>query len=396
MSKGTFPHTDATKQFREDHPKTVLPSFAYFSPRIYELELKRIFYSKWLPVCHVSQLPKLGDIKVQDIGNKSVIITRGEKGQLRAFHNVCRHRGSRLINQSSSLRKITCPYHSWTYSLDGRLLGCPEIQGFGDFYLHDYSLYPVKIEELLGFVWINLEPNCETLSSYLGDFPARFLRYKMEDLVWKGTIGMYEIACNWKIFVEGSNECYHCQTVHPETLASVFRHHIPFPNNEIRGPYVMFYYEHPTKNGTIPWLRWSQATTSGAGPSEEDFRRVWIPWVFPNTQFNIAPDYVLTIQVWPDGPRHTKMISNMYVPKSLKNNRFLNQRIKLAFKSNDLINRQDKGISEMVQRGIESEVFSEGAFHFLEATVYHFQSMVRKALEDVLEERKSVLLGDFN
>ena len=184
---------------------------------MYELELEQIFYKRWLAICHSSKFAKPGDVEIRNIGRKSIMIIKGDDGKLRAFHNVCRHRGARLLDESKNVRAIHCPYHAWTYKLDGTLIGCPDMDTYpddGSFSRDEYPLYPVKLEMWGGFVWINLDPESLPLLSYLGDFTERFDRYQTENLRWVATVGTYDVGCNWKSMLENFNECYHCPAVH--------------------------------------------------------------------------------------------------------------------------------------------------------------------------------------
>ena len=140
---------------------------------MFALELERIFYKKWLVICHESQFKNAGATVVKNIGRKSILIIKGDDGKLRAFHNVCRHRGAKLLLESNTVRAIQCPYHAWTYKLDGALIGCPDMDTYfddGSFQKADYPLYPVKLEMWGGFVWINLRSEFTASSILLGRF----------------------------------------------------------------------------------------------------------------------------------------------------------------------------------------------------------------------------------
>ena len=261
---------------------------------MFALELERIFYKKWLVICHESQFKNAGATVVKNIGKKSILIIKGDDGKLRAFHNVCRHRGAKLLLESNTVRAIQCPYHAWTYKLDGTLIGCPDMDTYFDdssFQKADYPLYPVKLEMWGGFVWINMDPNSQPLRSYLGDFPAKFEKYDTEKLRWAATQGHYDVECNWKSMLENFNECYHCPAVHPETLKPYYRDFKPADSSKIEGPYVMLQWK------DCPWdgAPLDENKRDNLNLSQEERRTQWLPLVFPNFQFTFTPNWVMTL-----------------------------------------------------------------------------------------------------
>ncbi len=294
---------------------TSLPGYLYKSPEVYEEELEKIFYSKWLLICHAEQIRKPGDIFVHKIGDKPIILVRVDETQISAFYNVCRHRGTKLVDESGNFRIIQCPYHGWTYKLDGELVGCPDMEDTVGFDRGAYPLHPIKLEIWAGFVFVNLDPNCQPLRAYLRDFEERFSKYRMERLRWVGRVGDYDIACNWKAYMENFKECYHCSLVHPETLGKYARQHIPYDPLKIRGPYSLYYFDDRTdaaQSGTADLGPLAGRPDSSAGTlsSEElsayDLNKIYLPTIFPNTGMAIPPKYVVTYQAWPNGPLPSK------------------------------------------------------------------------------------------
>lgn len=210
-----------------------LPGSAYLSDEAYRREQERIFYREWLCVGREEALPSPGDFLNVNVVGESVLVVRARAGGLRAFYNVCRHRGSRLVIEDPRPDErapacpsgrfkgsITCPYHSWTYALEGELRNAPFLTEGQGLRKAQLSLHPVGVEAWGGFVFVNLSPagaeaEGRTLARQLGDVPERVQRYPLAGLRTTHRI-TYEVGANWKCIVENYNECYHCGPVHPE------------------------------------------------------------------------------------------------------------------------------------------------------------------------------------
>jgi Rieske 2Fe-2S family protein len=213
-----------------------LPTIWYRSADIFRVEKERIFCREWIAVCREAELPQPGDSRVLDLLGESVLLVRNRDGELRAFYNVCRHRGSRLCRPLGSQvaagrvalaggitagRLIVCPYHHWSYDFNGALVAAPHLGADTGFNKQEFHLYPVGVETWGGFVFLNLTPSdAKSFASQLAGIPERLARYPLADLRIGATI-QYQIVANWKIICENYNECYHCGGVHPELCAVV-------------------------------------------------------------------------------------------------------------------------------------------------------------------------------
>lgn len=204
-----------------EHPAyfTSFPREFYHSEELFEREMERVFHRQWLYFGQLSQIPDAGDyLAVEVIGGENVIAVRGADGEVRAFLNVCRHRGALLCPRGSGhvqRSRIVCPYHQWTYSPDGRLVHGPTIRDGHTIDYEDWGLHPVQVEVLHGiiFVCLGTEP-LESLAALVGDEPG-FARFHPERTKIAHT-KVYEIEANWKIAMENFAECYHCAVGHPE------------------------------------------------------------------------------------------------------------------------------------------------------------------------------------
>jgi Rieske 2Fe-2S family protein len=183
---------------------------------IYREEWERIFYHDWLYVGRNEDFPEPGSFILRDVGDESIVITRDNDRNIKAFYNVCRHRGSRILDEpSGKVTSIKCPYHSWTYSLDGNLIGAPHTDNLKDFDRNEYSLKAIRCETWAGFVFVNLDVEAPPLKQHLKPLVHKCENLPLETLRRGGRVE-YDVSANWKIICENYSECYHCPTIHPE------------------------------------------------------------------------------------------------------------------------------------------------------------------------------------
>ena len=350
-----------------------LPSEFYSSEEIFQNELERIFYSNWIMVCHQSELQNFGDSRVVNVGSKSAIVVNSGSGKFRAFYNVCRHRGSSILEGRTTLKVFQCPYHGWTYNLDGRLVGAPLMERTLDFQKEDYSLFDVRLETWGGFIWINLSnERPASLQTFLGDFGTKFDRYSTESLRWVGSVGVYDAHANWKAVVENANECYHCPLIHPETIGPYYLQHLPFDSSEIDGPYTILYWDNASEAAPESYRSKDDGGDFFKHLTTDDLRRMYIAQVFPNAQFFFSPDRLYTFQVWPLDSRKSLITCDMYFQA------FNHSDPTESMTWVDFINRQDLKLLELHQKGLDSKVFRGGRFSYLEKPVQEFQKLYKK------------------
>src|SRR5438034_2628073 len=213
--------TKATPEFRKTTETfkagaETLPQRYFVSPAVFAEEQEKVFSKQWVLVGHQSQIAKSGDYFTAEIAGESLIVVRDKRGEIHCFYNVCRHRGSRLIeNRDGQLSPaMQCPYHAWTYGLDGRLLGAPHMDDVPGFDKADYSLRPVNVALWEGFIFINLDENAMPLQEWFAPLNGKFSHWKMPILRPAKRIE-YDVRANWKLMFENYSECYHCPGVHP-------------------------------------------------------------------------------------------------------------------------------------------------------------------------------------
>jgi len=349
------------------------PGRIYYDEDIFRKEQERIFERHWLNVGHVTQIPNPGDFFVREIGRESVLFLRGADGRVRGFYNVCRHRGTRLVaeEKGEKLRSIVCPYHAWSYSTEGALVGAPHMDGVEAFDKEDFGLLPIPTEVWAGFLWANLDPKARPLKESLRPLMERTKRWDLEGLRL-GARRIYEVDANWKILAENYSECYHCAPVHPglnritpyltgDNDAWMARG--KEPRSEVSGGFMVL-----DKDYTSMTVTGYTNRPPLKGMTEEDRRRIYYWVVFPNLFFSVHPDYLMIHRDWPQSPTHSRIECEWYFDADAMARPDFDPSD--AVDMWDEINRQDWDICERTQLGVQSKAWKSGRFSTQEPLVY--------------------------
>jgi Rieske 2Fe-2S family protein len=356
---------------------STLPGAYYRSGEIYRQEIERIFSEGWLCIGRAGQIPEPGDFFVQTVGEESLLIVRGQDGVARAFHNVCRHRGSLLCTEVSGhhLHSISCPYHAWAYSLDGRLIGAPGMRREPGFNVADYSLYPAALEIWHGFLFLSLAKSPEPLSERFAPFTGKLARWELSRLRSARRIE-YTVRANWKLLVENFSECYHCPLVHPElNVLSDYRSGF---NDFTEGIFLGGPME-LNRKGTSLTMSGNACGPIVGSVAGEDRDRIYYYTLFPNLLLSLHPDYVMFHTLWPQSPDRTEIVCEwLFDPAAFEQPGF-DPDDAVAFW--DRTNRQDWRICERVQQGVRSRAYTPGpAIRGREDLLPAFHAEVLKAL----------------
>lgn len=196
------------------------PAEMYTSDQIYQLEKQMFFGRAWIYVGHISQLSGPGSYFTTSTAAVPLVVVMGSHGNLCAFHNVCPHRAAPVAVGSGQCNRFICPYHAWTFDLEGRLRGIPNFEGYEDFDASNYGLTPVKTETWGPFIFVNLDPNSPPLDVQLNELPAAFAEYNLSDWVRVHSVDYYTDT-NWKLYVENNAENYHEPMVHKSSYRRV-------------------------------------------------------------------------------------------------------------------------------------------------------------------------------
>lgn len=343
-----------------------LPRDCYVSQSFFERERAQIFFHEWFCIGRAEEMREPGDFLLVDIAGESLVAVRGKDGALRAFYNVCRHRGSQLVIADGVTKgcfggTIRCPYHSWTYELDGRLRTAPFLDEGRDLTKDELGLRAVDVETWGGFVFLNLNGDFSkpTLRQQLGAVPDRLTRYPLAELRSARRIE-YSVDANWKVLLENYNECYHCGPVHPElcNLVPAFKQRGGADLDWDRGI--------PHKPGAYTFT-FSGTTNREPFPGldEDERTRHKGELIYPNFLLSLAADHVAAFTVWPQGPAKTAIACDFLFSEP--------EMAKAGFDPSDavdfwdLVNRQDWRICESVQRGMTSRVFDYGYYAPMES-----------------------------
>jgi choline monooxygenase len=358
-----------------------LPRRLYTDAQLLDAEQRLIFERTWQLAGHVCSLPRPGSYLTAQAGSQPVLVVRDEHGQLRAYRNVCRHRGSRLLDGSGSCKgAIRCRYHGWTYRFDGSLIGVPEALAFGErLNKRDLGLLPARVEVLCGLVFVNLDLDAAPLASLLEDLPQRLAPYRIETLEPFAPAEGTQPA-NWKIVAENYLEGYHIPIAHPGLMRMLdYKRY----DVEVHEHYVWF--EAPLRarpSSNLLERAYARMVTPMPGLREAD-RSVWrYAFIYPNTTIDLYPDQVNTWQMLPDGIARTHDTFASYrCPRSAPRTRivqWLNQRL------STLVLNEDIDLVDNVQRGMATRGFECGPLGAREAGVVWFDDRVRADIAPAL------------
>jgi choline monooxygenase len=342
-----------------------LPWSWYSDPAVLRLEHERIFRRFWQYAGRVDEVARPGSFAATRAGDVPVVLVRDEDGTLRAFLNVCRHRGSLVCTGSGARRTLQCPYHAWTYGLDGRLLNAPRMEREGQTATDGLGLVQLRLETWGPFAFVNPDPGASPLSDFLGDIPARIADAGIDvDALRFLERSESETEANWKICAENYLECYHCPTAHPGFSAVV----------DVSPESYLLAADGWRLSQVGPLRPEPRGTYRPAGEVE----RGQFHFVFPNTVVNVMPGRPnLSIgPIVPLAPERTYRLLDYLVAPDADEEWVSDM---LAFDTQ--VGDEDRALVERVQAGVRSGVIDEGQLlPASERLVAHFQSLVLDAL----------------
>jgi choline monooxygenase len=368
--------------------QTLLPE-AYTSDAFFALERERVFASTWVAVGCSAALREPGDVLVTEAAGRSLFLVRTDHGALRAYYNVCRHRGTQLLapGESKVKRFIRCPYHSWAYDHDGRCVGTPLFTGsdipadqqaafdmadVAAFDRADHGLLPIAVEQWGPLVFVSLDPEAPPLAEHLGDLAQRTSAYRLSEWELAGT-AEYEIAANYKLVAENFMEYYHLPWVHPGLvkISPIEAHH----RWQGTGMYVGFCTTPIAQDTADGGWQSGLAPIGGLGPSDATSAR--FAWIFPNVAVSVLPNHLFIILLRPVSPRLTHETTYLLThPHSTAGND-TDQAVDELARFWDKVNREDISIVERVQRGLDSTPFPGGRLCYrFEESLHRFQNMI--------------------
>jgi Rieske 2Fe-2S family protein len=331
-----------------------LPQEFYVSDEMFAREKERIFKKYWICAGHQNRIPNAGDYFLLNLFGESLVILRDRQNQIRAFYNVCRHRGTRICeaNEGRFSGSIQCTYHAWTYGLDGKLIGAPFMKEIKDFRREDYPLRAAPVYVWEGFVFTNLSLGTPTpFEELYAPLLGRFRQWNLSQLKSHRRIS-YDVNSNWKYIFQNFNECYHCPTIHP--LLNKFTDYTSGTNDLIEGPFLGGFMNILNESMTVT----GRGCALPLGELGEDSKRGYYYSILPNLLLNIHPDYLMFHLVFPDAPGHSLIVSEwLFNPQAFE---------KPDFHPQDAVdfwhetNLQDWHVCELGQLGVSSQAYVPG------------------------------------
>jgi Rieske 2Fe-2S family protein len=330
----------------------------YTSAELAAEENERVFARNWICAGREESVATPGDYMLATVAGESLIIVRDREGELHAFYNVCRHRGTRLCAEQRGHLSgtIQCPYHAWTYRLDGRLIGAPHMADTPGFDTADFPLHAVALARWEGFVFVNLASDAEPLASAFAPVIDRFARYNLPMLRTVRRIE-YPVKANWKLVMQNYSECMHCPMIHPELSTK-----LPYTsgaNDLVEGAFLGGYMEIKAPNESATMSGRACAIRLG-DLAEADRARAFYYTLFPTMMLSLHPDYAVFYTVWPLSPAETRVACEWMVHPDAPDQPGYN--IADAEEFWDRTNRQDWDICERSQLGVSSRVYAPGPY----------------------------------
>jgi glycine betaine catabolism A len=348
-----------------------LPARYYTDAGVFGKEMETFFCGMWISAGREEQVANPGDYFLCEVAGESIIVTRDSSGTLQAFYNVCRHRGTRMCREERGRlgARIQCPYHGWTYGLDGKLLGAPHMEE-ATLRHEDYGLHDVNVGAWEGNVFLNLSREAIPLVEQLAELPQKFAPWRMRELRAYQR-HEYEVKANWKLIVLNYNECLHCPILHP--LLSRITDTMSGDNDTPQPGYIggSMLFRGPAQTMSMDGQRRRDYLP---GLNEEQRKQVWYYAIYPNLLLSLHPDYVMAHRLWPIAPDRTQVICEWYFhPKEMAKPDFVADD---ALEFWDQTNREDWMISELSQQGISSRAYSPGPYSPREGLPMAFDRMI--------------------
>jgi Rieske 2Fe-2S family protein len=360
---------------REYRAASLLPKRAYHDQAILDWERTNILRRDWIMVAREEDVPEPGTYLLVELDGDPLIVVRGRDDALRAFHNVCRHRGTAVAEEPcGKVVRFQCPYHAWIYDLDGSLVRAKHTDDLDDFRPVDFGLAGVRLATWQGFIFLNLDAEAAPLTTQLGDLVDHWARFDFSSLRSARRIE-YDVAANWKFIAENYSECYHCPGVHPQLNRLT-----PY---DLGGDYD------PDGAWQGGWMELADGAETMAldgghgsrhgrppmrGITPIDERRVYYYLVWPTTFLSIHPDYLLVHRLVPEGPDRTRIVCDWLFEAETIAAPGFDPSDAVAFW--DLTNTQDWHVCELQQRGTRSSSWVAGRYSNQEPSVHAFDQMV--------------------
>jgi phenylpropionate dioxygenase-like ring-hydroxylating dioxygenase large terminal subunit len=353
-----------------------LPGWLYFDPEFFTAEKRAFLRAAPQVVCHDSEIADAGEWRTLEYLGESVIVIRGDDGAVRAFSNVCRHRGSRLVDGTDGCAKVlTCPYHAWSYGRDGRLAGVPHRHEYPGLQTEKLGLHPVALENWRGFLFVTLHPGAPSVAEMMAPYEHEVAAYRFEDLRVMGRVTLRPRPLNWKTIADNYSDHLHIPVGHPgltRLFGRNYRIEAQDHVDRMEGDLV-------EKESANPSERAYQRLLPRMAHLPESHQRKWLYYkLFPNVAFDIYPDQVDFMQFLPVSATETVIREISYAlpdgRREMKAARYLNWRI------NRRVNAEDTELITRVQQGMQSASYEAGPLGKSEVCLRSFAKKLRRMI----------------
>ncbi len=377
--------TNAKKIFDQTgNGRKGLPPWTFNNPELSQLEMEQVFLRNWFWIGHISDIPNTGDYKCQELGNERAVVIRGKDDNIRAFHNLCRHRGSRVVEgkEGNCKNAIVCPFHAWSYHLDGRLKTIPRADTFPDIDKSEYGLKPLDCEVWHGLIFIRFGGEGSSVAEAMASAEDEVSLYKMADMKPIDTFWDFEFDLDWKAVLDIDNEGYHVPKGHPElydlfgntyrdqiTECGLSRAHGYLKDSPAKGPLVQNYLDTLPEGSYLP----------------ESHQRIWIYWgMFPGFVVTLMPDMIEVYQTYSLGHQKSIMAGACYAlddeRPDMQKAREYNRKINMT------VGEEDIKLVKYSDQGMRSQVYQGALLSDLELGIASFQNQLRDLLPVVTLE----------
>jgi len=352
-----------------------LPARFYTSEEVFEKELERVFFDMWLYAGREEEIAHAGDYVLREIGGESLVLLRRDDGTPGAFYNVCRHRGTRLCEEPGSFKgSIQCPYHAWTYALDGSLLNAPHMDQVEGFRVEPYSLNEIPVRLWDGHLFVNLASEPTAFDEHILEMDETLANWRMGELK-RVHRTVYELEANWKLILQNYSECIHCPIIHP-----LLNKHTPYLGGENYPVRETFLGSHMELVEGAETLTTDGKSSAGILDSldEDQRRRVLYYVVLPNMLLNLHPDYMVTFALWPRAVDRTQIVCEWHFhPDAIARSDFDPA---TAIEFWEITNAQDWRVSDLAQKGIASRAYRPGPYSNREESLVAIDRWITRRL----------------
>ena len=357
-----------------------VPSSWYLDPAHLTRERESIFRRTWQWVGRTDQVTNPGDYFTCDVAGEPVIVARGHDGRLGAFSNVCLHRAGPVAQGEGNTKLFRCSYHGWNYGLDGCIRATPGYEGLRG---EDGCLPQMRVETWDPFVFVNLDPDAESLSETLGELRDRFSAYGLGDLSFRRQV-VLEADCNWKVIEENARECYHCPLVHPSFTAAYDVQNAVTETFDV-GSLMSVEQRDGSLAGksqeslveiTRDIAEFRRQSPALPGLDGKETTRIYFVYPFPSFMFTLAPDHMSASRIIPDGVERVRWVREFFFESGTAQE-IVDKNVE--FRTRNM--KEDLTICEAVQRGVRSQFHDSHRYSPQEPGVYHFHTVLRRMLK---------------